>query len=289
MNPFQWDACPLCGGSDLHEIGPIAYRQPIRFSTREIALAHTPMLFECSGCDSWFTQRIVPQATAFLLYETGASSEKWADTPAFVEGKSRNIVDRLSQHIKAGKKVLDVGANTGELLDHVRSLGAETSGAEPSRASREVLTRKGHQTFARLEDVSGTFDVITAFDLVEHLYDIPVFLRRAHQLLAPDGVLILLTGDRHCLSAEKSRQNWWYLKAPEHIVFPSDKYFRKVPGFQLLTKDATYASAGYERSRIMQWLQFIRKILLKGGYDGLPSLGPDHMLLSLKKTDMQGI
>lgn len=284
MNPFQWDVCPLCGGGNVHEIGPIAYRQPIRFSTREIALAYTPMLFECDGCDSWFTQRIIPQATAFSLYETGASSEKWANTPAFTEGKSRNIVDRLKQHITTGKKVLDVGANTGELLDHARALGAETTGVEPSEASRKILSNKGHQNFRRLEDVGGTFDVITAFDLLEHLYDVPDFLRRVHQLLAPEGVLILLTGDRRCLSAEKSRQNWWYLKAPEHIVFPSENYLSSVPGFQLLTKDSTYASVGYECAKIVQWIQFVRKSIFKDGYDGLPSLGPDHMLLSLKKT-----
>lgn len=284
MNTFKWSACPLCKSQEIHEIGLIDYRKPIMFSTRAIKLAHDPMLMGCEICKSWFTQNIVPESVALSMYQSGSSSDKWPNTPPLAEGKSRNILDRLACHFGPGKKILDVGCNTGELLDHARSVGATTFGVEPSTVSRRVLTGKGHQTFSSLDEVNDRFDVITAFDLVEHLYDLPGFMGRVRNLLADDGTLIILTGDNNSLSARKSRQHWWYLKAPEHIVFPSQSYFKDVAGFQLLSTDATYASVGYQRSKIVQWLQFARKTFLNGTYEGLPSLGPDHMLLTLRKV-----
>lgn len=284
MNTFQWTACPLCGGNKIDQIGAIDYRKPILFSTQEIELERTPLLFECRKCESWFTQNIVPQELAFAMYQSGASSEKWADTPPVSEGKSANIIARLDEHIDAGMTVLDVGANTGELLDHARSRGAVTFGVEPSEASREVLLRKGHQVFSHLNEVTGTFDVVTAFDLVEHHYDIPEFMGWVRDRLKPGGMFILLTGDNHSLSARLSRQRWWYLKAPEHIVFPSETYLARTEGFRLISKDSTFASRGYEKGKVMQYLQYVRKNLFMGGYDGLPSLGPDHMLLTFSRT-----
>lgn len=284
MNSFDWQCCPLCGANEVHKIGPIDYRRPIFFSTQEIKLCRTPLLYECSACESWFTQHIIPQDEALSLYESGASSEKWPDTPPLHLGKSRNIIERLGQYIIPGSRVLDVGANTGELLDHARRLGAETFAVEPSKASQQVLKRKGHQVFAALGDVIGDFDIITAFDLVEHLYDLPSFLVQMNRMLVAGGVLIILTGDRHSRSAKLSSNNWWYLKAPEHIVFPSQKYLSNVPGFKLAMVDATYASRGYERTAFVQALQFIRKKLFCGGFDGSPPLGPDHMLATMQKV-----
>jgi SAM-dependent methyltransferase len=284
MNTFQWTVCPLCGGNQIDQIGAIDYREPILFSTQEIELERTPLLFECRKCKSWFTQNIVPQELAFDMYQSGASSEKWADTPPVSEAKSAKIIARLDEHIDAGMTVLDVGANTGELLDHARSRGAVTFGVEPSEPSREVLLRKGHQLFPHLNEATGTFDVVTAFDLVEHLYGVPEFMRWVRDRLKPGGVLILLTGDNRSLSARLSRHRWWYLKAPEHVVFPSENYLAQTEGFRLINKDSTFASIGYKKSKVMQYLQYVRKSFFTGGYDGLPSLGPDHMLLTLAKT-----
>lgn len=275
----------MCSWMNIRELGPIAYRQPVLFSTHEIVLEHTPLLFECQKCESWFTQYIVPEVLALEMYQSGASKEKWVDTPSLSDGKSANIIARLDQYIHNGTTVLDVGANTGELLDYARSRGALTFGVEPSNASQEVIAGKGHKVFASMEKVSDAFDVITAFDLVEHLHDLPGFMRWAHDRLKVGGVLILLTGDNHCLSARLSRQRWWYLKAPEHIVFPSELFFVRTEGFLRLSKDITFASCGYQKTRLMQYLQYVRKSVFSGGYDGLPSLGPDHMLLTLSKTE----
>lgn len=283
MNRYKWEKCPLCGSADIRPMGDIDYRRPILFSTTPIELDEVPALVGCNSCNSWFTQHVVSASDALDFYKRGESNAKWPRQLPFVEEKSANIISRLNQYFLEGSRALDVGCNTGSLLDYARSKGCLTYGVEPSVASQSILTEKGHEVFSSVEVISGQFDVITAFDLVEHLYDLTDFFARMHGLLAKGGVLILLTGDIASRSAQLTKHDWWYLKAPEHIVFPSQVYLKNLAGFQLRSVDRTYASKGYKKPLIFSAAQLIRKMILRK-YVGLPPLGPDHMLVVLSKV-----
>ncbi len=282
-NSYQWSSCPLCKSKNIENIGHINYRQPIMFSTHFISLSAEPELEICNDCDSWFTQNIVDEKTAFDLYTNGGSDTKWPRSLKFEESKSKNILKRLGGYFQDSVEVLDIGCNTGVLLDYAKSRGCKTYGVEPSRSSQKVLIEKQHKFFDSLDSVDGDYDVVVAFDLVEHIYNLEKFLEKVHGILKSNGVLIILTGDVTSLSARLSKQNWWYLKAPEHIVFPSGRYLSNLKNFHLVSIDRTYASKGYKKSVYYGFAQYIRKSLFKGGYDGLSSLGSDHMLLVLRK------
>lgn len=253
------------------------------FSTNDIVLEKVPELFECKACNSSFTQNIVREEAAYEMYSQGSSADKWPRNVGFVEGKHRNIIERLEQYLLKGKRVIDIGCNTGILLDYARARGCITYGIEPSAPSLDVLRSKGHTAYPSIENVSEKYDVVTAFDLVEHLYDLPAFLSHTSELLAEGGVLILLTGDIQSISARLSKEHWWYLKAPEHIVFPSIKYIENTPGLKLISVDRTYASVGYEQPYLGSLIRYVRCVLLHRTYIGQPSLGPDHVLVTLKK------
>lgn len=283
MNDFRWCQCPLCGSDRLRLAGAIDYRKPIMFSTGPVELWRTPELFECGRCASWFTQNIIPKATAFELYCSGNSSAKWPRDVTLVESKHKGIIQRLDHYFRASVRVLDIGCNTGVLLDYARSKECDTTGVEPSVASQAVLLGKGHKVFSSIEQVVGKYDVITAFDLVEHLYDLPGFFKSVSNLLTERGVLVLLTGDIGSLTARWTGKNWWYLKAPEHIVFPSRKFLENVEGFKLISIDETYAALGYDRKLILALMSYLKNLLLFRPYVGLPSFGPDHMLVTLGK------
>jgi SAM-dependent methyltransferase len=288
-NDYRWKVCPLCHSAEIIYVGNIDYRKPTMFSTNQIGLEKIPELFECNVCNSAFTQNIVQEKVAHEMYSKGSSADKWPRNAGLAKEKHANIIKRLNQYFLEGKRVLDVGCNTGILLDHARARGCVTYGIEPSSASLEVLRNKGHIAFPSMAGTSEKFDVITAFDLVEHLYDLPGFLSRTCELLADGGALIILTGDIHSLTARLSKEHWWYLKAPEHIVFPSIRYLNGVPGFKLVSVDKTYASVGYEQPYLGGLLRYVKCVLLRKFYIGLPSLGPDHVLVTLNKADSRPI
>lgn len=284
-NSFRWDSCPLCTSINICFVGGVDYRVPIMFSTLAIDLKKAPELYKCNECNSWFTQNIVREDTAFEMYCQGHSCDKWPRNIGLTEEKHRNIISRLDLYFHEGKRILDIGSNTGILLDYARTKGCNTAGVEPSLNSRNILSGKGHAAFYSIDNVTEKYDVITAFDLVEHLYDLCGFFKVAGNLLVNNGVILLLTGDIHSLSARLSKKHWWYLKAPEHIIFPSRSFLENIAGFEFVSIDETYASTGYERSLFLGVAQYIRKSLFFGRYVGLPSLGPDHMLVVLKKVE----
>lgn len=279
-NDFRNKCCPLCRGESIHKIGDISYDCPILFSTSEVELEFIPELWKCSECSSSFVQNIVPESMAISLYSNGESAERWSREPFHLQ-KPVNQIKYLQQYLLDGKKILDIGCNSGELLDYAKALGCETAGIEYSKNSRNILEDKKHIAFSSMAEVREKFDVITAFDLVEHLYDIPAFFMNCSKMLNQGGVLIVLTGNVGSLSARFCKSNWWYLRYPEHVVFPSRKYYAHYSGFLMKKWVRTYVARDYK----YPWIQVLKRMIggvRQGGYNGFPPIGPDHVLVVLK-------
>jgi len=281
MNSFRHNTCPLCSSVSIQYLNDIEYLRRDKFTTNEISLGFTPELWRCCTCGSWFVQNIIAEAVAASFYRDGVSAECWSQKP-FEDNKSSEILDLFSGIVGKDKRVLDIGCNTGELLDYAKSRGCMTAGVEYSVTSREILADKGHHAYASLDEADEAYDVITAFDLIEHLHDVPYFLKACNEKLSDNGVIVILTGNILSLTARLCQSKWWYLKYPEHIVFPSRKFYEEFSIFHVEKWIPTYVSVGY-RYPFVPKIIGIMKNLLKGIYTGLPSFGPDHILIVMRK------
>lgn len=264
-------------------LGLLNYTSPVSYSSHELDLPRRPELWRCRECSSWYTNNILPKDVAEGLYKTGSSGSRWTPTP-LEQGKSLAILKQLSAVFRADKKVLDIGCNTGELLDFARSRGCNTAGVEFSESCHGPLAEKGHGCFAELGMVTGRYDVITAFDVIEHVYDPPRFFSMCRDLLEDDGVLVLLTGNIHSMCARLCGPYWWYVNFPEHIGFPSGKFLRNTPGFKLQRQIRTYASLDFVKPIPVVIKRFLLSLYRNGRYAGLPSPIPDHVLVCLSKV-----
>jgi SAM-dependent methyltransferase len=282
-NHLRHHVCPLCRSAEIGVMGALDYWGRARFSTCEVELSHVPELWRCRSCGSGFIQNAVDEPTARYLYSIGTAGDRWSTQP-FESNKTRTVVLGLQALFRPGMRVLDVGANTGELLDFAQKAGCMTAALEYSDSSRSVLQGKGHASHPSFADVGYDYDIITAFDLVEHLDDVHSFLQSCHERMADGGRLVVLTGDIEAPSARLAAEHWWYVQYPEHVVFPSRTYLSRLPSFRLLSLHRTYASIGYKRTGLLGLAQVIRKGLQGRHYNGLPALGPDHILVILEKV-----
>ncbi|MDR1420098.1 MAG: class I SAM-dependent methyltransferase [Treponema sp.] len=109
-------------------------------------------------------------------------------------------------------RVLDVGCATGALLEKLRDRGWKVCGleispsAEYARNTRDLDVRSLSLENSGFGD--GSFDVVLASHLIEHLNDPALFVREAGRVLAPGGRLFVTTPNISGLQARFSGGRW---------------------------------------------------------------------------------
>lgn len=133
---------------------------------------------------------------------------------------------RLRQIRRAGGhgRLLDVGCATGGALIEAQALGFTPAGIEPAPGiARAAAERSGCPVrVGTLDDAilaAASYDVVTMFDVLEHLTDVGAALRRLRLVLAPRGMLAVTVPDFGGLWARASGRRWPFLTPWEHLVY----------------------------------------------------------------------
>ena len=118
-------------------------------------------------------------------------------------------------------QLLDIGCAHGFMLEAARQRGWQSSGVEISPAAA-VARQRGFVVYDRpIEDLNipgGTFDAITAIDVLEHIPDVKRFVAELYRMLRPNGVLLIVTPDVGTWVAKITRNMWPHYKT-EHLFY----------------------------------------------------------------------
>lgn len=138
----------------------------------------------------------------------------------------RSVLGRLGG--PGAVKVLDVGCGDGRLLEWFSQSRdgrrIETHGIELDEAAAEVARRRGHRVVTGRFEVDdqlepGSFDVIFASHVIEHVDDPVAFARRAAELLRPGGLFVVSTPNIDSRDARRLGPVWGGNHFPRHWTF----------------------------------------------------------------------
>ena len=115
----------------------------------------------------------------------------------------------------AGKRVLDVACGSGYGSALLTKDAARVAGVDISREAVEYASRhygSAKILFAQadcysLPFVSAQFDLVVAFEIIEHLTDAASFLQEARRVLAPAGLLLISTPNRLYYTEDRGEVN----------------------------------------------------------------------------------
>jgi SAM-dependent methyltransferase len=213
MKILELPACPACGGSEL--LG--------------FELGAGKRLRRCTGCETVSAGEYADPSEVYVDgYMFGEAGDFGLDVrhPLFQSYLARvaqrriRLIERATG-VRRGS-LLDVGSGTGEVMMAARDRGWRTQGVEPERtAARMALDRGLDVTVSSLED-SGlperSYDVVSAFHVLEHIPDSRSFLETMSRWARPGGYLVLEVPNWNSSQRRRLGSAWPGLRPLEHLV-----------------------------------------------------------------------
>ena len=129
-----------------------------------------------------------------------------------------NKIQLVENQMDKPKKLLDLGAGTGDFLITAKNSGFKVTGVEPNEKARMLSHQKGIQLEASLEDVSGQkFQAITLWHVLEHLPNLENQIKTLVELLEDDGILVVAVPNFKSFDAKYYKTHWAAFDVPRHL------------------------------------------------------------------------
>lgn len=141
--------------------------------------------------------------------------------------KRYNLKRKLSliASYTSDKRLLDVGAGTGDFLAMAKKYGWEVTGVEPNELARLKAGEKGIQLLEGLDAVPTglKFEVITLWHVLEHIPDLEAQISKLVGLLTENGVLVVAVPNFKSYDAKHYKEYWAAYDVPRHLWHFSKK------------------------------------------------------------------
>ena len=269
--------CPACSSQKAKLTSELAYSQK---TYRKFKNSPPYKLYKCDDCGHFW---ISLEGSSTEIIEAHYDDDNYAGYQVdnyFISVIQQELTNSLIPRIAPPAKCLDVGCGNGEFLSAAQEAGYKSFGIDISPAAVKHCLKRGLEAqqgdFTKFSP-KEPFDLITMWDVIEHLPEPRKFIAQAYSLLKPGGYLLIKTPFVSLLSLQIvkaiPRLSGTLTQAPGHIQFFNSNSMHtllKECGFNELywMESRSMRSVSPNRSLKFKISRLIKKLIHKFGKDG---------------------
>ena len=225
-------------------------------------------IFRCSSCNHVFVLLDKEMLKATInSYDNGDffikddnESYYFEDTNIF---SMKHKLNWVNQFCKTKGDLLDIGAGFGHFLkiaqNQFKSEGMDISSYAVEWSKRNFSVNNTVASIEQLPDsYTEKYDIITMWDVIEHLSSWEKALYNTVKALKPGGLMFLTTPDSSSISAKLLGKHWYYLDTMQHFSIFNKKNLVNIlmsNGFEIL--DLRYVGRYYKVKYILDRLLYL--------------------------------
>jgi SAM-dependent methyltransferase len=210
MNISQHTSCLICNSRKLQSLNTF----------------ESTFLVKCADCSFVFSQKI-PTEQELLSFYDGYGRNDYL-SPVTIK-RYHELLDKFEPYKKTGK-ILDVGCGIGYFLNEAKNRGWKVYGTEYTDHAIEICESKGiemKQGKLNITDFNlEEFDVITSFEVLEHINNPMEEIGNFIQLLRTGGLVYLTTPNFNSVLRFKLKEKYDVITYPEHLSYYTPKTLR---------------------------------------------------------------
>src|SRR3990167_1749231 len=195
--------CPICNHSGIRNLAKATTQiinspSQIRASDRKYGLHGS--LSRCLNCQFVFVNDRSYVRKTVNFYKQMTDNDYLREEKHRSKGFNRllNTLNKLRSFKKGS--ILDIGCNTGGLLNEAQKTGWSASGIDPSDWAC-ILAKKRYgltvhnSAFEKFEFPAKSFNAVTLTDVLEHVQNPRQVMIKINKILTDDGIVCLVTPD----------------------------------------------------------------------------------------------
>ena len=213
--------CPVCGSDAFNDI--------ITVKDYTVSGELFPIA-ECRSCSLRFTQDIPEPDKSIKYYKSenyishsntskGLINELYQKVRNRTMLKKRRMIEKLSG-LQMGS-LLDVGSGIGTFVSTMKEHGWDVTGIEPDESAREKAKEVYALELLDEESINdlplNTFDVITLWHVLEHIYYLDDYLEKLRSLLKDNGKIFIAVPNYTSHDARVYNECWAAYDVPRHL------------------------------------------------------------------------
>lgn len=185
----------------------------------------------CDTCDFHFIPPYYRKKIEYSNYKNANVTEAIRNGNNWLKVQRHKLrFQFVSKFVKKGK-LFDLGAGWGHFMLAAKELGYDIYGVEISEEPYKYCVNDlklpvDHIDFFNLDE-NKKFDVITMWDVLEHIDKADVFLQKCHKLTADGGYLILQVPQIDSYFSKKQKDNW-NMMGLDHVNYFGVKTMKQI-------------------------------------------------------------